>query len=67
MKRMQQLRIERGWSRAELARHARMDASDIGRIEKGQMCPYPGQLAKIAAALGAVREVTRVLDDVEPY
>jgi len=66
MKRMQQMRLERGWSRAELARRAQMDASDIGRIEKGQMTPYPGQLSKIAAALGAERDAGRVLEVIEP-
>lgn len=45
-------RVQRGWTRAELARRTRMDASDIGRIERGQMRPYPGQARKIAAALG---------------
>ena len=53
---MEGLRLERGWSRAELARRARMDASDVGRIEKGLMTPYPAQAEKLGHAR-AVDEV----------
>lgn len=49
---IQELREAQGFSRSELARRARMDASDIGKIERGIMRPYPGQLMKIAKALG---------------
>lgn len=53
MSRIQELRVAHGFSRSELARRARMDASDVGKIERGIMRPYPGQLKKIAKALGA--------------
>lgn len=44
-------RVGRGWTRAELARRARMSASDVGKIEAGRLTPYPSQLAKLARAL----------------
>jgi len=49
---IQQLREAQGWSRSELARRAQMDASDVGKIERGIMQPYPGQMMKLAGALG---------------
>ena len=64
------LRIEferqrREWSRAELARRARMAASDVGKIEAGRLVPYASQLAKLARALGpAIGEAERLLDAV---
>ncbi len=53
MSRIQELREARGWSRSELARQARMDAGDVSKIERGILVPYPGQVLKIARALGA--------------
>ena len=44
-------REKRGWTRAELARRARMSASDVGKIEAGRLIPYPAQLTKLARAL----------------
>ena len=44
-------REERGWSRAELARRAGLNASTVGWIESGRFRPYDGQLLKLAAAL----------------
>jgi transcriptional regulator with XRE-family HTH domain len=52
MTRLQALREERRWSRAELARRAGMHPATVGAIESGRLRPYPGQLAKLAAALG---------------
>lgn len=51
---IQELREARGWSRSELARQARMDPGDIGKIERGILRPYPGQTMKIAQALGVM-------------
>lgn len=53
MSKIQELREAQGLSRSELARRAGMDASDVGKIERGIMRPYPGQVMKIARALGA--------------
>ena len=58
-----ELREARGWSRAELARHAGMHASDVGKIELGRMAPYPVQLLKLAKALGAEAIDLMGLDD----
>ncbi len=45
-------RSRRGWSRAELARRAGLNASTVGLIESGRLQPYPSQLYKLANALG---------------
>lgn len=47
-----ELRESRGWSRAELARRAGMNASTISLIERGRFTPYPSQAKKLAVALG---------------
>jgi ribosome-binding protein aMBF1 (putative translation factor) len=52
LRKIQELREARGWSRSELARQARMDAGDVSKIERGILVPYPGQIMKIAWALG---------------
>lgn len=62
MSRIQELREARGWSRSELARQARMDAGDVSKIERGILVPYPGQVLKIAKALGA--RATEIANDI---
>lgn len=52
IERIKKEREERGWSRAELARQAKMNAATVGLIEAGRLIAYPGQIAKLAAALG---------------
>ena len=53
-----------GWSRAELARRAGMNGGTIGLIESGRFKPYPGQLRKLAFALGLPEEEAHsLLDD----
>ena len=49
--RMKVERLKHGWSQSELAYFARMSPSDVSRIEKGRMAPYPVQTRKLAAAL----------------
>lgn len=44
-------RTGRGWSRAELARRARLNQVTVGQIEAGRLIPYPSQLRKLARAL----------------
>jgi len=56
MEHLQQIRRARGWSRAELARRARLHPTTVGLIESGRLLPYPTQLAKLATALGVRRE-----------
>ena len=48
---LQKAREARGWSRAELARRARLNAATVGLIESGRFRPYEGQLRKLAEAL----------------
>lgn len=45
-------RLDRGWSKSELGRRAKMTAADIGKIESRRLVPYESQLKKIAKALG---------------
>ena len=45
-------RTRRGWSRAELARRAGMNATTVSLIESGRFYPYLSQLKKLARALG---------------
>ena len=49
---MTAIRNGKGWSRAELARRARMTPGDVGKIEAGRLVPYESQLRKLARALG---------------
>jgi len=63
MLRIQNERIKRGWSQAELARRARMLGSDVCRIEHGFARPYPGQRRRLAQALEV--EAERLDDEVD--
>ncbi len=58
MKQITRLRLDRGWSKAELARRAQVHPSQIGLFESGRLLPYPSQLVKLAAAL----EVDETID-----
>ena len=52
MKLLTRLRVSRGWTKYELARRADLHPSQVGQIESGRMRPYPGQLLRLAAAIG---------------
>ena len=47
-----QLRLERGWSQAELARRVETSQSYIGRLETGHVDPQLSTVRRIADALG---------------
>lgn len=49
---LRQLRQRAQWSRAELARRSKLNASTVGAIELGRLNPYAGQILKLAKALG---------------
>jgi len=49
---LQHERQARGWSKSELARRAGLNHTTIGQIESRRFKPYPGQLRKLAFALG---------------
>ena len=59
-------RSRRGWSRAELARRAGLNASTVGLIESGRLQPYPRQLNKLANALGVRESEAHLLLDDTP-
>lgn len=46
------LRLQRGWSQAELARQAATSQSYIGRLETGNVDPQLSTVRRIAKALG---------------
>jgi transcriptional regulator with XRE-family HTH domain len=65
MRKLQWIREARGWSRAELARRAKLNQVTVGTIELGRFTPYPGQLQKLARALQVpLREAHTLLQDV---
>ncbi len=44
-------REQRGWSKAKLARRARLDQATVSRIESGRLRPYRRELERLARAL----------------
>lgn len=59
-------RLDKRWSKNELARKARMSAGDVGKIENGRIKPYDSQLRKIAKALGyPVKQRAELMLEVE--
>jgi transcriptional regulator with XRE-family HTH domain len=67
VRRLTHERIDRGWSKAELARRARMCNGTIGQIESGRLIPYESQIVKIAEALGwPLDKAGELLEDVAP-
>jgi ribosome-binding protein aMBF1 (putative translation factor) len=58
-------RQRRGWSQAELARRAQINANTVSLIESARFKPYGVQLAKIARVLNwPAQEASRLLDPV---
>ena len=55
------IRMEKGLSKAKLARLAEIDQASISRIEAGRMIPYPKQLKRIANALHFKKEESEIL------
>ncbi|MFN8626034.1 MAG: helix-turn-helix transcriptional regulator [Candidatus Binatia bacterium] len=45
-------RNRRQWSKARLAREAKLCESIVSKVERGYARPYPGELARLARALG---------------
>ena len=54
-------RIKRGWSKARLAKHLKLDPSVIGRVERGEN-RAPDTVKRIADFLGVPMEEI-VIDD----
>jgi transcriptional regulator with XRE-family HTH domain len=49
-------RTQRGWTQIDLSYHSRVPASEISKIECGRLKPSPGQIERIARALGVQPE-----------
>jgi len=47
-----QLRLQKGWSQADLARRAETSQPYIARLERGQVDPQISTVRKLARALG---------------
>jgi len=61
---LQARREKHGWSRAELARRAGLNAATVGAIERGRLVPYETQLAKLAGALKVpVRKASILMEE----
>ena len=58
------LRLQHGWSQAELARQVGTSQSYIGRLEKGGIDPQLSTVRKIALVLGV--PVTALVDALTP-
>ena len=48
---LKQMRLGKGWTQHELARRAEMYDSDLSKIERGWMRPYPSQAQRLATVL----------------
>ena len=62
---MEKLRRERGFSKAEVARRARLQANVVGWVESGRFLPYKVQLEHIAEALDYEGDPADLLEEVE--
>jgi transcriptional regulator with XRE-family HTH domain len=49
MLRMKAERLRRGWSQLDVAFHARIQPSELSRLERGLAVPYQGQAQRLAA------------------
>ncbi len=61
MLRLTRERTRRGWTKAELARRARVDQAQVSKIEAGRVRPYQPELARLARALGVPRHAAEEL------
>ena len=59
---VRRLRVERGWSREELAERAEMNAAYVGFIERGDNLPSLSVILQLGRALGV--DPRRLLDAV---
>ncbi len=64
MTKLEEMRRERGWSKAELARRAEIGEADVGKIESGRLQPYDNQLQRLATAFRVpVSRMNEVADE----
>lgn len=62
---IQMLRVEKGWSKAALARKAEIQQGVVGWIESGRYIPYDSQLRKLAEALDWQDDPLDLLKEVD--
>ena len=63
---MEKIRVERGMTKTDLSRAAKIQQNVIGWVESRRFTPYDSQLRKIAAALewdGDPRELLKGADE----
>ena len=65
MKRVTVERRKLGWSQAELARHAEVNATSMSRIESGKEPAWPKRGKRIADALGWQGDPDELFEDIE--
>lgn len=53
-------RQKRNWTQVDLAFFSRLNPAEISRIETGKLKPSPGQLQRIAKALGCRLEQIQI-------
>ena len=64
IKRLEKERREQGLTKAALGELAGIAPSTLSWIESGRFTPYPGQLERLAQALG-VKDAEALLESVE--
>jgi len=65
MLRLTDERMKRGWSKAEVARRARLDQALISKFEARRATPYERELRRLAQALGfSADQANSLLDEV---
>lgn len=64
MVRLRFLRLCAGIPAYALAKTACVDASDLSKIERGILSPYPAQLQRIADALAWERDPALLMEEV---
>lgn len=64
MTRLRQERLRLGYSQLDLGYRARIQPSEISRIETGRLRPYPAQLRRLSEALGVDPSV--LIEDSAP-
>ncbi len=52
MLRMKWERLNRGWSQEHISRVARIASSDVSKIERGVLRPYPRQVQRLEKMFG---------------
>jgi predicted transcriptional regulator len=62
---LEKVRMERGMTKADLARVAEIQQGVIGWIETGRFVPYDSQLEKLAAALEWKGDLRGLLQEVD--